>query len=306
VGQGKTFAAGPATSGQPFVRVSPRDPRYFELTDGRPYIPVGFNLVWAPEPGDHERVVAAMADHGVNYCRIWLDRPPWNIEHARSGHYDAEKAQTLDRFLAVCRGPVDLLAADAVAQLQSFGIRKPVILTETGAVKPKHTGASPLYAQDREGILLHDMLFAPFFAGAAGTGHVWFWRDAVDGPNHWHHFRRFQRAIEGIDPPAEGFEPRRAEHEGLRVYALSGRRTLLAWCRDGQNDWQSEFEAGRPPRELSGVKLDLSELASGRAFAGSSATVYDPWSDLSSAVPIQGTKIKLPAFRRSLVIRATF
>jgi hypothetical protein len=40
-----------------FVRVSPRDPRYLELTDGRPYIPLGFNLVGAPGGKELERVV---------------------------------------------------------------------------------------------------------------------------------------------------------------------------------------------------------------------------------------------------------
>ena len=44
-----------------------------------------------------------MADQGVNYCRIWLDLPPWSIEHERSGRYDPEKAQELDRFLELCR-----------------------------------------------------------------------------------------------------------------------------------------------------------------------------------------------------------
>ena len=100
-----------------------------------------------------------------------------------------------------------MLAADAVKELLAFGVRKPVILTETGGVKPRHTGASELYEKDKDGVLLHDLLFAPFFAGAAGPGHVWFWRQAIDRPNHWHHFQRFNRALEGVDPPAEAFEP---------------------------------------------------------------------------------------------------
>ena len=38
----------PVPAGDAFVRVSPRDPRYFELSDGRPYIPIGLNLI-APD-----------------------------------------------------------------------------------------------------------------------------------------------------------------------------------------------------------------------------------------------------------------
>src|SRR5690349_16981810 len=83
--------AGANSAGLAFVRVSPRDPRYFELTDGKPYIPVGFNLVGPPEARDLERVVETMAAHGVNYCRIWLDQPLWSVEHKQSGQYDPEK-----------------------------------------------------------------------------------------------------------------------------------------------------------------------------------------------------------------------
>ena len=36
--------------GNTFVRISPRDARYFELSDGRPYIPIGLNMCWPPWP----------------------------------------------------------------------------------------------------------------------------------------------------------------------------------------------------------------------------------------------------------------
>ena len=40
-----------------------------------------------------------MASHGINYCRIFLDMPPWSLEPRISGQYDAEGAETLVRFL---------------------------------------------------------------------------------------------------------------------------------------------------------------------------------------------------------------
>jgi hypothetical protein len=441
-----------------FVRVSPRDPRYFELSDGQPYIPVGFNLVGPPAADDMERVVHEMARHGVNYCRIWLDQSPWNVEHARSGQYDEEKAKTLARFLDLCRprgirvkmcvewfrsivaqlpdspargsfpkplhhvanggfyrdmtdfltsergraqfqskltwyadrygddpavfawelwnemnavhgpwhpwtqemlpelrrlfprnlavqslgsfdrerardqyrllcelpgndvlqvhryldlgadltvchGPVDVLAADSVAELRAFAIRKPIILTETGAVKPRHTGASELYAKDRAGILLHDMLFAPFFAGAAGPGHVWFWREAIDRPQLWYHFQRFNRAVQGLDPPAEVFEPVQFDHPQMRVYALRGRRTSLAWCRDKVGDWRTELDEGTQPKRLSGVVLDLGTLHPGADANNSVTDAYDPWLDRWIAVTPSGANTVLPDFERSCVVR---
>lgn len=446
-----------------FVRVSPRDSRYFELTNGRPYVPVGFNLVGPPPAEDLERVVNKMADHGVNYCRIWLDQPLWSVEHARSGEYDVEKAKQLDRFLDLCRprgirvkmciewfrsipaewpdppvkgsfpkpihhvanggfyrdmtdflnsdrgraqfkgklrwyadrygddpavfawelwnemnavrgpwqpwteemlpelqrlfprnlavqslgsfdrdrardqyrvlcgladndvlqvhryldlgaqltvchGPVDVMAADAVDELRGFGIRKPIILTETGAVKPKHTGASELYEKDKDGVLLHDMLFAPFFAGAAGPGHVWFWRQAIDRPNHWYHFQRFHRAIEGIDPAAEAFEPCPGSHDELRVYALRGKTTVLAWCRDKQNDWRTELQDGMAPRKLWGRAIRTTDFGLDPEWEDEDleADTYDPWRDKWASAMIIGKTIALPDFRRSLVIRVRY
>ena len=70
---GTAFAA---DSQAAYVKASLRDPRYFELTDGRPYVPIGFNLVRAPKENEFESVLDAMAANKVNYCRIWLNDLP--------------------------------------------------------------------------------------------------------------------------------------------------------------------------------------------------------------------------------------
>jgi len=209
----------------------------------------------------------------------------------------------LGAVLPVCHGPVDILAADAVKELRAFGVRKPIILAETGAVKPKHTGASELYEKDKAGMLLHDMLFAPFFAGAAGPGHVWFWRQAIDQPNLWHHFERFKSAVEGIDPPAEGFEPAEVSHPALRIYVLNGKQTTLAWCRDRRNDWQTELRDGQPPQRLSGIELDLTRLDQRLDIKTAMVEVFDPWRNHWTSVSIEGPRFKVPDFERSLVFR---
>jgi hypothetical protein len=147
--------------------------------------------------------------------------------------------------LEVCHGPMDVLAADAVTTLLGFHAGKPVLLAESGAVEPSHSGPFKLYSQDKAGILLHDVLFAPFFAGAAGPGHCWHWDSYVAKNDLWYHFGRFAQAVTDIDPPAEQFRPLRIEHPRLRVYALAGRHTFLAWCRDTQNTWQTELAEAR-------------------------------------------------------------
>ncbi len=434
-----------------FVRVSPRDHRYFELSNGRPYIPIGFNLVPAPQPHEFGRVVESMARHRINYCRIWADHPPWGVEAQRSGEYSLEQLKVLQDFLArcrehgirvkvcleyfrdippqqniwsdkalhhttrggafesmqdflerpagidqfkrkiawyhdqigddptvfawelwnemnavrgawapwteimlpelhrnfpqnmavqslgsfdhpsvrdsyrqlclmpgndvaqvhryldqgaqlpICHGPVDLLAVDAVAELAAFQADKPIILTETGAVKPRHTGCSDLYGEDHAGQLLHDMLFAPFFAGAAGPGHVWWWRQAIDQPDQWAHFARFANLVEGIDPAGEHFQSSVYHREPLRIYVLKGIRTQLIWCRDSRSDWHRELVGRQAPPQVRGVILDAHRL--GLELAGRQIRTFDPWSDLWSMIEPNATEIHLPEFRRSIVVQ---
>ena len=70
-----------------YVRVSPRDHRYLELSDGSPYIPIGLNMI---APGNTrggedaalrgmEEWIASLAKNGGNYIRVWLSSPFWDV-----------------------------------------------------------------------------------------------------------------------------------------------------------------------------------------------------------------------------------
>lgn len=454
-----------AAQQQPFIRVSPRDPRYLEYSDGKPYIPIGLNMIGMGR-ADTEKGMKQMeewmenlaANHG-NYMRLWLSNEFWDVEHEKSGVYDEQKAEerldkiiakagelgihvkaTIEHFrnfkdrgwdakalhdvknggtatdiedffrgsasrdlfrkkldwyaaryaanptvflwelwnevnavshagyaldasseqfdwtvvmlnelkkrfperlvtqslgsfddprvkltyhaftaisdndvaqvhryldlgakLEVCHGPVDVLVTDAVNVLRSFDLNKPVLLAESGAVEPKHSGPFKLYGADKEGILLHDILFAPFFSGAAGGGQIWHWNDYVAKNNLWFQFSRFAEAVKDLDPPAEGFEPLKEEQGVLRVYGLKGKQTSLLWCRDTTNNWMTELRDGKAPVPVKNFTLDVSKyVKDGR---GREVKVYDPWLDKWSNVTLKNGKVKLPEFRRSVVVR---
>lgn len=191
--------------------------------------------------------------------------------------------------LEVCHGPVDVLAADAVRTLLAFQPGRPVLLAESGAVEPRHTGPFHLYARDTAGMILHDVLFAPFFAGAAGPGQIWHWDSYVAANRLWFHFARFAEFVRGIDCAAEAFEPSMTAHETLRVYRLTGKRTTLLWLRDSRSDWRSELERGEAPAAVRGAALPF------RA----KARFYDPWENRWS----DGDTGMLPEFIRSLCVR---
>jgi hypothetical protein len=204
--------------------------------------------------------------------------------------------------LEVCHGPVDVLAADAVRELRAVNPGKPILLAESGAVEPGHSGPFKLYAKDREGIILHDVLFAPFFAGAAGSGQCWHWDRYVAANNLWGQFERFSTAVAGIDAPAQRFEPEMIDHPAFRAYVLRGGTISLAWLRDRSSEWRTELVEGRSPSPIVGQVLDLNALSA--RPRGTRARIYDPWIGrwTERTVPADG-RLALPDFTRSLVVR---
>ena len=103
-----TLSAGFATAGQTelaHVRISPRDPRYFELSDGTPYIPIGLNMSGPPADGlvGMERWFAKLSAQGGNFVRIWLSNPFFDLEHARAGVFDEERAKRIDALFALAK-----------------------------------------------------------------------------------------------------------------------------------------------------------------------------------------------------------
>ena len=201
----------------------------------------------------------------------------------------------------VCHGPVDVLAAEAVRELLAWSPLKPVILAESGAVEPNHAGPFKLYAKDKEGMLLHDILFAPFFAGAAGPGQCWHWNVYIDRNNLWHHFGRFAETVKGLDPAAENFIPTMVPHSRLRIYVLKGQKTRLAWCRDRQNDWMSELEQEKPAEVIENCRIDFAPVLGGLPLRR--IQYYDPWRGMWHDGKAAEQVISLPPFSRSLVVR---
>jgi len=450
-------AAAPLKS-RTFVHVSSADPRYFELSDGSPYIPIGNNICWERYLTEEKAVLAKMeeryrllAANSGNYTRLWVSSPFYDLEPRRPGDFDPTAARHVEQILAiarrygirvklclehfrsmeylppifpgsvsmsrpafgkakggpfadmthyftspegrevylrkldfysrahkdepaifgwelwneinavrgkgwiewtramlpelkkrfpshlamqslggfeneaarapyreittaagnevsqihrylnfggtleVCKGPMDVLAADAVRELFSYKPGRPVLLAEVGAVEPNHAGPWKLYEKDSQGTLLHDMLFAPFFCGAAGPGQAWHWDHYVEKHNLWWHFSRFAEAIKGIDPRNEGFEPAFAEDQSLRIYTLRGRSHTAIWIRDTQCDWRTEIAEGRPPAARTNASMTLP--------AAGAVQIYDPWRNTWTKASARQGKLALPEFTRSLVVR---
>ncbi|MFV0594000.1 MAG: cellulase family glycosylhydrolase [Draconibacterium sp.] len=202
----------------------------------------------------------------------------------------------------VVKGPVDILASDAVriGLELTKGSPVPVMLNEVGAVDPNHAGPFSYYPNDTLGILIHDMIFAPFFSGSAGSGSMWHWDHYIYPQKLWFHFQRFSNAIEGIDPVNEDFAPVFLETDGVRCYGLRGKNTTIIWCRDTANNWKTELENALPARPKENFRLSLEDI---NVNGIKKFSLYDPWNDKRTRqFNIEEEQIVVPSFKRSVVI----
>lgn len=62
-----------------FVIRAPQDPRYFILSSGESYFPIGFNTAWLKDssPSCYDNLFKKMAAKGINATRIWIST--WGI-----------------------------------------------------------------------------------------------------------------------------------------------------------------------------------------------------------------------------------
>jgi hypothetical protein len=231
-------------------------------------------------------------DHYANYA--WLGGLSGN------DFFQAHRYIDLSGEIDVCRGALDLLCTDVIATLREMNPEQPAILAEVGAVEWGHCRPSHLYENDVNGMLLHDILFAPFFSGSAGCGQSWHWEFYINKNNLWWHYRRFVNAIEGINPAVEEYKPYRREGRRLRFFGLESGRFSLLWARDKYNTWQNELEHGVAPESFKGLTLDLEALA---GHPVSRAEAYLPWEDRRVELEINDGKLALPEFARSIVLK---
>lgn len=206
--------------------------------------------------------------------------------------------------LPVCKGPTDIMCADAVNELRKIAPDKPLLLAEVGAAEPNHVGGPSRYYQaDTDGILHTDQMLVPFFCGSAGSGMSWHWEYYITKHNLWSSFARFSKAVEGINPLKEDFKPLYMETPNLRVYVIVGKKTVLAYCRDKNSWWGTELRDKQPPKPVVGESVKLFDIC---GYGAKKAAVFQPYELKWQDVEIKNNAIQLPPFLRSAVVKIVF
>ena len=144
----------------PRLRVSRRDPRFFELDDGRPWFAIGQNLCFIGPmqkvtPSRVATVIGRLAAHGVNYLRIWTGCDDWaiSLEPGRGGPGPSPERWPVHERGVTHRGMGEVNQPDAamldlvVEAAEAAGVRLHIcLLTRDRYMRRLRDPASPDYA----------------------------------------------------------------------------------------------------------------------------------------------------------------
>lgn len=176
---------------------------------------------------------------------------------------------------------------------------RPVLLAETGAVNDGHSGPFRYYPADHRGIIFHDTTYPAFFAGAAGTGHIWHWDNYVDSKNLWGAYRSFADLVAGVKLDQERFRPLDLTSEAMWAFALLGSEHFLIWVRNRADSWHRVLRDDQQPQVLRGQRLDLGKLG----LRARRVSTFWPWRDGDGEAALKDGLLHLPPFRHGLLIK---
>lgn len=197
---------------------------------------------------------------------------------------------------AICRSDPVAFSIDAIQRGQ--GKDRPTLLAETGAVNDRHTGVFRYCRMDRRGIIFHDTTFPAFFAGAAGTGHNWFWDSYVDQKNLWGQLKPFAELVAGIALDEEGFRPVDLSNAQTWCLGLAGNDTLLLWLRSRADTWENVLRDEHEAEAVSG-SFPLGALLPAHARL----QVFSCWPEDPANARLQDGILVIDQLRSGLMVR---
>jgi len=224
-------------------------------------------------------------------------------QHQDAFHMPEMDFQQVHRYLdqgapmAVCNEDPVALSIESVQRARRAD--RPILLAETGAVNDCHSGPFGFYRYDDDGLIFHDTTYPAFFAGAAGSGHIWHWDIYVDQKNLWEGFRALSDALCDVKPDREAFTPIDLSTSDCWKLVLSGNSTVLIWLRNRMDRWDHVYRDGDPVEPIS-TAINLAELG----LVMNEVSVFRPWPNDGLGEPsFSGHVLRLPEFRHGLLVK---
>jgi len=194
------------------------------------------------------------------------------------------------------------LALKGLAQIRDFG--KPYLFAEFGIIREK-PDFRLLCDKDKEGVHLHNGLWAPLAYGAAGTGALWWWGQYVDPKDLYFQFLPVAKFAADIPWTTAGFEQARVDTDNSQVRAigLRGKSLSILWIQNRAHTWWNVVHNVSIPR-IEGASVTLNDVEPGRYRV----EVWDTWSGApvhSSEVnaPEGAARIPIPPLERDLAVK---
>lgn len=158
--------------------------------------------------------------------------------------FEKSDLKQLHRYLD--RGAENPVCHESPIQLLKNGIEtlqtpnQPLLVAETGAVSPCHSGPFSYYCCDHLGLLFCDFVYTPVFCGACGTGNLWHWDDRyMEAKNLYHCFRPMAELCREVDFGTENFKPDYYEDAEIILLLLRGKNVTLGYLRNKSACWQN-------------------------------------------------------------------
>ncbi|MDD4891112.1 MAG: hypothetical protein PHU85_14415 [Phycisphaerae bacterium] len=131
------------------------------------------------------------------------------------------------------------------------GEADPFIVGEMGLAREVNTSEYGLTAdladRDRDGVALHESLWAGVFIGGCGTGMVWWWDEHVDFNDQYWRFKGISRFVRDVPWNKEPFRhvAARTSSMDLRAWELRGKSLRLIWVQSLRFTWWNVIHGAR-------------------------------------------------------------
>jgi len=150
---------------------------------------------------------------------------------------------------------------EKAAFLREHAPNKPALIGEFGLATDKW-GMSDYMKQDREGVHLHNALWASAFAGPSGTAMFWWW-EQLDQQDAYRHYRPLAAYLRDISFEGLRATAASASDERLRVLGYQGTDRAYLWLSSRDATWWNIVVARQSPQEVEGATLEIPGLAPG-------------------------------------------
>ncbi len=181
---------------------------------------------------------------------------------------------------------------------------KPALIGEFGLADAKW-GLSDYMKQDREGVHLHNCLWASALSGVSGTAMFWWW-DQLDRQDAYHHYKPLASFLASFSPAGLQQTTATISDARVRILGYQGDTCAYLWLVNRQTTWWNLVVEKREPD-----RIDAATITIGGLHPGSYTVLWwdtykgEPVSRQTASCDQDRLELAVPTFTRDLACRVT-